>query len=222
MPFAGVGGSSARREYERRKDRREKRIREKHPRVGGLILALTDEPQSTQAWATGAKGEEALAAGLNRLAGEGVYALHDRRIPRTKANIDHIAVSSRGVFVIDAKRYRNQRPSLRVEGGLFRPRTETLLIGRRDGSKLVAGVHKQVRLVRDALSAAFPGQELPVRGMLCFLDADWPLIGGSFSIDGVDVVWPRQARKILTEPGGLAAELVRSIHHQLASHFPIA
>jgi hypothetical protein len=221
MPFAGVGGGSARREYERRRSAREKRIREKHPRVGGLILALTDEPQSTQAWATGAKGEEELAAGLNRLAGKGVYSLHDRRIPRTKANIDHIAVSPRGVFVIDATRYRNQRPSLRVEGGLFRPRTETLLIGRRNGTKLVAGVHKQVSLVREAL-AGLGKNELRVRGMLCFLDADWPLIGGSFTIDEVDVVWPRLAQKILTTEGDLSDEVVRAVHHHLSERFPPA
>lgn len=90
------------------------------------------------------------------------------------------------------------------------------------GPKLVAGVHKQVKLVQDALGNAFPDQDLPVRGMLCFLDADWPLMGGSFSIDGVDVVWPRLTRKILTAPGALSEQLVRSIHHHLANHFPVA
>ena len=47
--FVGVAGGSAQREYERRKDRRESRIREAHPRIGGLILALSDDPQSTKA-----------------------------------------------------------------------------------------------------------------------------------------------------------------------------
>jgi len=221
-PFAGVGGGSARREYERRKNARETRIRDKHPRIGGLILALTDEPQSTQAWATGAKGEEELAEGLNKLGGKGVYVLHDRRIPRTKANIDHIAVAASGVFVIDAKRYRNKRPILRVEGGLFRPRTERLLIGGRDGSKLVAGVHKQVNLVRGALGPTFEGHDVAVHGMLCFIDADWPLIGGSFSVDGVDVVWPRQAAKLLTQTGPLSDWVIRLLHHRLANSFPAA
>lgn len=80
-PHAGTGGGSARREYERRKDNRETRIRTKHPRLGGLILAVTDDPQSTKAWAVGAKGEEILARGLDNLAADGVAVLHDRGIP---------------------------------------------------------------------------------------------------------------------------------------------
>src|SRR5690606_26642744 len=51
---SGVPGASARREFERRKARREQRIRNKHPRLGGLIHALSEEPQSTTAWDRGA------------------------------------------------------------------------------------------------------------------------------------------------------------------------
>ena len=216
----GAAGGSARREYERRSAAREKRIREKHPRLGGLILAVTDEPQSTTAWARGAKGEEVLGRGLDGLAGKGVRVLHDRRIPRTRANIDHIAVTSSGVYVIDAKRYQG-RPSLRAEGGILRPRTARLVIGSRDGTKLVEGVHKQVGLVVDALTAAGHGTA-PVRGMLCFVDADWPLIGGSFQIDGLDVLWPRKAYERLTTPGPLGPDVVDELHRTLARAFPPA
>jgi len=45
------------------------------------------------------------AASLDRLAGEGLYFLHDRRIPPTRANIDHIVIAPTGVYVIDAKNY---------------------------------------------------------------------------------------------------------------------
>lgn len=102
--FAGTAGASAQRQHDRPKTAREKRIREAHPRVGGILLALSDDPQSTKAWATGARGEEQLGRRLDGLAERGVRVLHDRRIPGTRANIDHIAVSSSGVFVIDAKR----------------------------------------------------------------------------------------------------------------------
>ena len=77
----GVPGASARREHERRKARREARIREAHPRIGGVILALSDDPQSTKAWAVGARGEDLLGGLLDRQGDEGVHALHDRRIP---------------------------------------------------------------------------------------------------------------------------------------------
>ena len=220
-PAAGTGGASARREYERRKDNRETRIRTSHPRLGGLILAITDEPQSTKAWAVGAKGEEMLARRLDKLSGSGVAVLHDRRIPGSRANIDHVVVSAAGVFVIDAKRYTG-RPHLRVEGGLFRPRVETLMVGRRDCSKLVAGVHKQVDLVRSALGHAAVDPTVAIHGMLCFVDGDWPLIGGSFTIDGLEVLWPGKAQDAITRPGPLTRQQIQALHQVLADAFPIA
>lgn len=216
-----AGGASARREYERRRDNREQRIRTKHPRLGGFILAITDEPQSTKAWAVGAKGEEILAHGLDNLAAQGVAVLHDRRIPRSTANIDHIAIGPSGVFVIDAKRYQG-RPHLRVEGGLFRPRVETLMVGRRDCSKLVAGVHKQVALVRACLDKDALGASTPVQGMLCFVDGDWPLIGGSFTIENLHVLWPRKAQEHLTQAGPLTRDQIQTLHARLATAFPPA
>jgi hypothetical protein len=52
---SGTAGASARQEYERRVAKREQRIREAHPRIGGFLLAVTDEPQSTTAWQRGAR-----------------------------------------------------------------------------------------------------------------------------------------------------------------------
>jgi hypothetical protein len=62
----GAAGASAQRENERRKSRRDQQIRNRHPKVGGLILALSDDPQSTKAWASGAKGEAALGARFDK------------------------------------------------------------------------------------------------------------------------------------------------------------
>jgi ribosomal protein L34 len=84
------------------------------------------------------------------LAANGLAVLHDRRIPGSKANIDHIAITGSGIWVIDAKRYKG-RPELKVEGGVLRPRVEKLLIGQRDCTKLVDGVLKQVDVVRDVV-----------------------------------------------------------------------
>lgn len=217
---AGAAGASARREYERRRAKREDRVRTAHPRIGGFLLAISEEPQSTTAWATGARGEQLLGKGLDGLARSGVRVLHDRRILRTKANIDHIAVSAAGVFVIDAKRYKG-RPQLRVAGGLFRPRVEMLVVGTRDQTKLVHGVHKQVDLVRAALDAAGLA-DVPVRGVLCFVEADWPLFGGSFVIDGVGVLWPKKLAEQLTTPGSLDDAMTERVHRALAAAFPPA
>jgi len=216
----GTAGASAQREYERRTTKRATRIRDAHPRLGGVILALSDDPQSTKAWSVGARGEELLGRRLDGLAEYGVLVLHDRRIPPTKANIDHIAVGPSGVFVIDAKRYQG-RPNLRIEGGLFRPRTEKLMVGSRDCTKLVAGVHGQLDRVRTALERAGLA-ETPVRGMLCFVEGDWPLIGGAFTISELDVLWPRKAVEYLVKPGPLDEATVRRVHRVLAEAFPPA
>jgi hypothetical protein len=163
------------------------------------------------AWARGAKGEQVLGSGLNALASAGVRALHDRRIPRSRANIDHIAVGPSGVHVIDAKRYLG-RPALRVEGGFLGPRVEKLVVGSRDCTRLVAGVHHQVALVRAELDQRGMA-EVPVRGVLCFVDADWPLIGSSFVITEVDVLWP---------PGPLTPDGIDEVHRFLSSAFRTA
>lgn len=218
---AGNAGASARREYERRVAKRDQRVRAAHPHIGALILALTDHPQATRAWARGATGEERLAKRLDSLAQQGVRLLHDRRIPRTRANIDHIAVSAAGVFILDAKRYQG-RPSLQVRGGLFTPRTESLLVGRRDCTKLVHGVQRQVELVRAAMADHAEFADVPVAGMLCFIDADWPLIGGSFRIAGLDVLWPAKAAEKITAAGPVDVDRIEALHRLLAKAFPPA
>jgi Nuclease-related domain len=210
----GTAGASARREFDRRKAAREERIRARHPKLGGLILAVSDDPQSTTAWNTGALGEERLGGGLNQLASETVRFLHDRRMPRSKANIDHLAVTPTGVYVIDAKKYRG-RPHLKIDGGLFRPRVERLMIGSRDCTKLVDGVLKQVDVVRGLLE---PG--VPVHGVLCFVEADWPLLGGNFTTRDVHALWPKKLYPKLQAEGPLTAETIAEIHRTLAKALP--
>lgn len=212
----GEAGASARREYERRRDAREQRIRGEHPKLGGLILALYDDPQSTKAWERGAVGEELMAKRLADVP-DTFRVMHDRRIRGTRANIDHIAIGPSGVWVIDAKRYKDKRPELRVGGGLFRPRVESLRVGGRDGTKLVDGVKSQVDRVREALA----DDTIPITGVLCFLEADWPLLGGSFIVDDVHVVWPRLLIKRMMEAPIVAFD-VDAIDARLAQAFPVA
>ena len=184
--------------------------------MGGLIQALSDEPQSTKAWDTGALGEELVGGRLNELASDTLRVLHDRRIPGSRANIDHLAVTPTGVFVIDPKNYRG-RPHLTIEGGLLRPRVEKLLVGSRDCTKLVDGVLKQVDIVRGVLD-----DQLPVHGVLCFLDADWPLFGGSFTTRGVEVIWPKKPYALLRADRPAGGETLEVVYRRLAIALPRA
>src|SRR5215217_3006119 len=104
----GTAGASARREHDRRRANRERRVREKHPHIGGALLALRDGPTHETVWARGAAGEERVAAYLAKHLNDDVVVLHDRRIPGRRANIDHIAVAPSGVWVVDAKRYKGK------------------------------------------------------------------------------------------------------------------
>ncbi|MCL8251433.1 NERD domain-containing protein [Aeromicrobium fastidiosum] len=207
----GTPGASARREFERRRDGRERRLRARYPRIGGFLLAVSDEPQSTAAWNTGALGEERLGSTLNELASDRLRILHDRRIPGSRANIDHLAVTPTGIYVIDAKKHAG-RPRLKVEGGVLRPRVEKLVVGSRDCTRLVDGVLKQVDVVRGVV-----GDDVAVHAVLCFVEADWPLIGGSFATRGVSVLWPRKLYPLLAADGSMTLDAVERTHRDLAA-----
>ena len=213
---AGTPGGSARREFEKRQRARQDRVRANHPKLGGLILALSDDPQSTRAWDVGAVGEERLGGRLTELAGDALRVLHDRRIPGSRANIDHLAVTPNGIWVIDAKKYKG-RPQLKVEGGIIRARTEKLLVGSRDCSKLVDGMLKQVQVVEAAV-----GVDVPIHGVLCFVEADWPLIGGAFRTRGVEVMWPKRLYPKLHQPGPIEPATIADLHRRLATALPPA
>lgn len=204
-----AAGDSARAEYERRKANDEARTRAAWGRFGGIAVALTPERQSTRAWASGAEGEERVGARLDQLEEVGVRVLHDRRIPGTRANIDHIAVTATGVWVIDTKRYDGQSPEKRVEGGMLRPRVEKLWV-RGDKTRLVESVRWQVEKVAEAV----PG--VPVRGVLCFIDAQWGMLADPFTVNDVLVTWPKNLAKRLRaeasgrlDTGAVAGEIER-------------
>jgi hypothetical protein len=60
-----------------------------------------------------------------------------------------------------------------------------------------------------------------VNAALCFIDADWPLAGGSFAIRGVEVLWPRRLAKLLTEEGGGSVDITATCS-TISAHFPPA
>jgi len=182
----------------------------------GSSNALSDEPQSTQSWDTGALGEERLGSRLNELASDTLRFLHDRRIPGSRANIDHLAVTPIGVFVIDAKKYAG-RPHLKMEGGLLRPRVEKLMVGSRNCTKLVDGMLKQIDIVRGAV-----GDQIAVQGVLCFVEADWPLFGGPFTTRGVGVMAPKKMYPLLRTGGPVDIDAVDDGYLRLASALPPA
>lgn len=149
----GDPGGSLQAEYERRSVAREARVRGRFPRMGGLLLALFEDPASTKAFSKGAEGERRVAARLAELSGPGVLFLHNRKLGRGRrdGDVDHVALTAGGVFVIDAKQYKNAKVRVRRTGGLLLPVREQLMVNGRDRSKLMASVSRQREAVCEAV-----------------------------------------------------------------------
>ena len=154
---------------------------------------------------------------MNKAAGPLLRVLHYRRIPCSTANIDHIIVASSWIWVIDAKKYKG-RPSLRVEGGILTRRVEKLMVGGRDCTKLVDGVLKQVAVVDQLMEER--GEMFPAYGALCFVEADWPLIGGAITTRGVRALWWDKLLSTIRKPGPLSEDDVLRVWRLLAEALP--
>lgn len=213
----GIAGASARREHERRMANRDDANRRRFGhRIGGFVTAVTSEPQSTRAWATGARGEERLATALAGL--DGVQLLHDRRILGTRGNIDHLVVGPAGVFVVDAKAYRGLI-QIRNRGWFFKPEYR-LYVGRRDCSQLALDLGWQVKAVEIALASANVDPMPPINPVLCFVDGEWPLLSPPNAFLGVRLEGTRSLRKLVSAEQHLDALAIEQLTVLLATALP--
>ena len=233
----GQAGASASREGQRRSARfakaeqdrviadREWRANAKaeRPLLGRLAAAATPkarvrpEPAHVRSWAIGAPGEVRVGGVLDGI--DGVVALHDRRVPGSRANVDHIAITPSGVWVVDAKRYKDKRVEHRDVGGLFRT-DERLWVGGRDQTTLVDSVGWQVQVVAAAAEGLLG--ESVVRPALCFVESDWALFARPFLVRGAAICWPRALPDILGKPGPFDPRAIEQIAAVLAVALPPA
>ncbi|HEV7918988.1 MAG TPA: nuclease-related domain-containing protein [Solirubrobacterales bacterium] len=211
---SGTAGASARREYERRKANRERRTREKHPHIGGLLVALQNGPTHEQVWAQGSGGEQRIAKLLARHLHEDVVLLHDRAVPRSPANIDHIAVAPSGVWVIDAKCYNGK---VTVKRPLFGK--SKLVIAGRNKTNLIDGLAKQVAVVETVMADIAP--LIQIRGALCFIDSELPMFG-TLTMRGYPLLHAKSLAERINAGGVLPRDGVQAIAALLATHLPAA
>ena len=211
VPDRGRPGASAARGHERRRANREIRTRQAHPRIGGLLLALREAPQHERAWDTGAKGEVAVGQSLEaRTAESPVVLLHDRRMPGSRGNIDHLAIAPTGIYVIDAKAHQGK---VRIQNPLFG--TGKLTINGRDCTKLLDGLDGQIAAVRKALPQDV-GVSIQVQGALCFTTADLPFLRTQ-TMRGHLLIYRRALAKRLNAQGPLTSQMIETIASALAT-----
>lgn len=141
-------------------------------------------------WRSGAAGERRVGRTLDALDGKRVTVLHDRAVPGSRANIDHIAVTPAGVFTVDAKRYTG-----RLE---IRSRGSQIWINGRNGSQLLDQARSQSDAVESLLTHTGLS-EVRSTPVLCFVDTRLPLFLPR-EVAGVKVCNPRSLRKLLTRP----------------------
>jgi hypothetical protein len=213
----GVAGRSTMREYERRRGNRQRPIRARWGHLSRFVLAVSHDPASTRAWSRGSVGETKLAASLGKIGRDDVVFLHDRRVPGTRRNIDHIVVAPTGVYVVDTKRYKG-RVEVRDVSGLFSRRDLRLYVGGRDHSELARAMSWQVAAVRAAMDEE--DDDVGVTSVLCFIDAEWPLFGAPTEFEGVRTEGPRSIRKLVTRSGHLTTADVVEVAITLSRAFP--
>jgi hypothetical protein len=173
------------------------------------VLKLLETPQHIDAWRSGAAGERAVGARLDRLRASGVLTLHDRRVPGRRTNIDHIAVAPSGVYVVDTKNHAGKVSSTRAG----------LRVAGRRCDRMVTGVHSQMAVVRDVLDDQLLSADA-IRGVLCFTRAELPWIRSTPK--GVALLNPRGLSRMLRKPGALTTDQIHHLATVLTQRLPVA
>lgn len=209
----GVPGESARQQAEDRRRR---------------LAELERLERRAENWAGGAEGEQATADAINRHCPNAVV-LHDRRMPESRANIDHIVLVPSGVWVIGSKRMKGRISVEDADDG-----TQKLLVNRKDQTALVHKLTGQVNAVIAALIDLDP--HVPVHGAFCFhlpIDSKRGLLNPFAEDSGLPVFrtrtinqyalfYPRQMTRRLNSAGTLSLAHAEELGAQLAARFVAA
>lgn len=133
---------------------------------------------AASSWRRGAVGERRTARRLRILARLGYTVLHDRALPRGRANVDHLVIGPTGVFVIDSKMWRSDQ---QIRGGGQWARK-----GRVITPQDVRSLLYETRSVAQALRTT--GRPVPVVALLAVHGPHIPRRG--LVVDGAQVLRP--------------------------------
>ncbi|WP_219466862.1 nuclease-related domain-containing protein [Nonomuraea rhizosphaerae] len=165
--------------------------------LAAAVVAVADAVRewrthsSTTAWRKGARGERATARLLRPLERRGYVVLHDRALPRSKANVDHLVIGPPGVFVVDSKAWHRHT---RISSGKGR-----LWIGGRPADSTVRAVTYETRKVADALGTAM-GRPVQVTAVVAVHGAKLPR-WGALLVSGVTLLRARRVRGWIVQHG---------------------
>lgn len=206
------------RERRRRNDELEERLRDQYRRLSDATRSALGPPSPSDPPSGEGRPDESAGAGSEALVGphlddlDAVVALHDRPVPGTGLVIDHLVVAPSGVWVIRAR----QAP-----GRVRRRRDATLHASGKDRTGHVEVLGHQ----RDAVAAAI--RDVPdlaatvgVVGVLCLIDAQWPVRSKPLRFGDVVVTWPQAMLRELQAEGPLSVHEVTGLADHLHHRFP--
>ncbi len=154
------------------------------------LLGPLDPVESSQAakWRRGAEGERRTARLLAPLRHLGWTVLHDRRIPGSAANVDHLVIGPSGVWVVDSKAWRG-RIKVLGDGRLWY------------GRRCLNGDLRVLRWEASEIGRALGGQgqtgePLSIHSVLCIHGARLPR--EQLRFDDVTLVSPKVLVDVLT------------------------
>ena len=187
-----------------------------------LILVtslLFTTSNSITAWQTGADGEVRTGRLLEPLEAEGFRVLHDRKIPGSRANIDHIVIGPPGIFVVETKSYAG---SLQVRGN------EVFVAGRRKNG-WIDEVNREMLVVQTALAEEIGARGWTVTPIICIHRADLPWfrseVAGVRIVSGQDLIKRLQKADPILSPADvehLAALAAARLRPAFVAPSPVA
>lgn len=165
--------------------------------AGGLLAAAAAlvwqwRRDDHRTWLQGARGEERTARRLQRLEMDGYVVLHDRQIPGSRANLDHLVICPSGlVVVVDSKQWGRNR-FVKGDG-------RSLRVGRVGGKKVVAAAAFERRRVAELLARDLgPADAPPVAAVLAIHGGRLPAWRTPV-VDGIPLVPARRIRSWIKE-----------------------
>ncbi len=210
----GAAGGSAREEYERRHQGEIRRLEARWGRMAGVAKFFHEDKQSTTSYAKGAEGERRAADFLEHIVGARGVVLHDRKVPGTQGNIDHLAIVPSGVWIVDAKKYKG-KVEQRDAGGLLK-KDLRLYVGGRDRTKIAEGLGWQVLAVAKVLKDT----NTPIHPALLFVGSEWGLFAKPFQQSGALVAPPKKLEALIAAPGPLSGSVIDGVARTLARELP--
>lgn len=143
---------------------RARQLRTPAVRIADHFGIPTQRSREAARWHAGAAGERRTAERLRLLEREGWTVLHDRALPGSRANVDHLAISPHGrVYLPDTKRWSARRALAVNNGRLFH--------GTQDVTRRLSGLLHEAQAVAHLLGvpvqplAVMDGPPLPAAGL---------------------------------------------------------